>query len=338
MRLLYICPYLMWLRRVSASRRHDMEAVANHGGVEFHYSGVGWPDWDNKLTGVQNIKRLMPNIDAVIGYKIEGTRIGGVRIPAVRDYRSIGSNYLLVEKLQEAWHGIGGLPGIPFWQQMVDRRVGLCVLSHANDRPRLEEAEKRGIAVEVIHHCAESAVFGAARRSWRGRDIPVVLTGTIGREHYPLRARWRDLQGKVSVAIGTPVHCHARPPHLAKNLAEANQYVQEYADLLGRAKVVLGCSSRYRYALARFPEAAAAGAVHVSDMPDDDVFRDGLGKHIVEVDPEANDAELVGAVRTAMEDDGGLEERSEAAWRLWREAYTQEHFAERFVAAVERCL
>jgi len=336
MRILYLCPSLLWNRRVSASRRHDVEAVAHHGGVEFHTSGVGWPDWDEKLTATVNVRRIMPNCDAVWVYKLDGTRVSGITVPAAKGYADLGLDYLVVEKQQESWWP--GPKPPPAWKQMVDRRVGLCILSHANDRPRLEKAEKQGVAVEVIHHCAESAVFGAARRSWRGRDLAVILTGTIGREHYPLRARWRELQMKVSVAIGTPVHMHTRPPHLAKNLMEANQYVQAYANLLGRAKIVLGCSSRYQYALARFPEAAAAGAVHVSDMPDDEVFQGGLGKHIVEVKADASDAELVEAVRTAWEDEDSLERRSNGAWRLWRENLTQEKFAERFVQAVEKCL
>ena len=90
-----------------------------------------------------------------------------------------------------------------------------------------------------MYHCAEASVFGAARRPWEKKDIAVALTGTIGREHYPLRTRWQRLCHEISAAVGEPVLCHPRPPHLATDLESANRHVALYAEILGRAKLVL---------------------------------------------------------------------------------------------------
>ena len=340
MRILCLYPRLIWERRVSASRRHDVEALARHPGVSLRMSGAGWPDWDDRATGLENVRRIMPDADAVYEYKMDGTRVSGVAVPPILEHREIGRRYLVVEKMQEChWGDPGSVPGVaPAWQQMVDRRVGLCILSHANDAPRLAGAERAGVAVRVIPHCAEATLFGAAKRPWGARDIPVLLTGVVGQEHYPLRTRWAALAGRIGMAMGLPVRVHPRPPHMAADEADARRLRGEYAELLGRAKLVLGCASKWRYALARFPEAAAAGAVHVSDMPDDAAFRRGLGRHIMEVEAGAADCDLIRAVVDAWDDQAGLRRRSEAAWRQWREELTWDLWAERFVKEVRTCL
>lgn len=104
MQILYLCPSVIWNRRVSASRRHDVEAVARHGGVKLHWSGQGWPDWDDNQTAVNNVRRIMPNVDACWCYKLHGTKVSGVTVPPAKDVGELGSRHLVVEKQHRACH------------------------------------------------------------------------------------------------------------------------------------------------------------------------------------------------------------------------------------------
>lgn len=310
-----------------------MKAVQRRPDVDVILSGVGWPDWDNNIPAVENLKRVMPDCDVVWWYKPEGNPRKNV--PETNRFRNLADTMLIVEKWQECWHGEAG-PNDPqpVWTQCVDRRVHLAILSHANDVPRMAEAAKRGVTVAVIPHGAEPEVFAHAAQGWPGRKIDVLLTGSIGPNHYPLRTRWKALMD----ADRLPGKCclHAHPGYWFNGEAQAEAKVRDYAANLGKSKIILGCSSRWRYPLARFAEAAMAGAVHVSDIPERPP--EGYEDFIVPVEADWPDERLIRTVADLLADEARLRAMGERAQATARRSFTWDIWAERFVDAVKQTL
>jgi len=301
--------------------------------VTLKMSGYGWPDWRQADTALANVQRIMPDADCVYTYKLAGNPRKGV--PAANDPAGIADQYLAVQKWQEAWWaGTGPNDPEPAWKQAVAERIGLAILSHANDVPRMTEAAKRGVTVAVIPHGAEPEVFAHAAQGWPGRKIDVLLTGSIGPNHYPLRTRWKALMD----AGRLPGKCclHAHPGYWFNGEAQAEAKVRDYAANLGKSKIILGCSSRWRYPLARFAEAAMAGAVHVSDMPERPP--EGYEDFIVPVKADWPDERLIRTVADLLADEARLRAMGERAQATARRSFTWDIWAERFVDAVKQTL
>jgi hypothetical protein len=310
-----------------------VKALERRPDVTLKMSGYGWPDWQQNDTALANVRRIMRDADCVYTYKIGGNPRKGV--PAANDPGSIADGYLVVQKWQEMWWtGTGPNDPEPAWKQAVAERVGLAILSHANDVPRMMEAAKRGVQVAVIPHAAEPQVFAQAAQEWPGRKIDVLLTGSIGENHYPLRGRWQKLMqdGRLPGAC----YQHPHPGYWFNGEQQAEARVRDYAQNLGKSKIVLGCTSRHRYELARFPEAAMAGAIHVSDMPE--IPLKGYEDFIVPVEADWSDERLIQTVADLLADKQKLSVMSERAQATARQSFTWEKWADRFVDAVKRTL
>ena len=333
MRILVLMPQQLWSSRLSASRRHDVKALERRPGVTLKISGFGWPDWQQNDTALANVRRIMPDADCVYTYKISGNPRKGV--PAANDPASISNGYLVVQKLQEAWWtGTGPNDPEPAWKLLARERVGLAIMSHANDVPRMMEAAKQGMIVAVIPHAAEPGVFAQAAQKWPGRKIDVLLTGSVSSNHYPLRTRWKALMD--AGRLPGKVYLHPHPGCWFNGEAACEARVREYAQNLGKSKIVIGCSSRHRYELARFPEAAMAGAIHVSDMPE--IPPKGYEDFIVPVEADWPDERLIKTVADLLADETKLRAMSAMAQATAICSFTWEKWADRFVDAVKKTL
>lgn len=110
------------------------------------------------------------------------------------------------------------------------------------------------------------------------RDIDVLLVGRVENRLYDLRVRWARLieQGAWSNAVHRPVFYNQAGRWSEKRISEQQD---EFAALLRRARIVLTCSSYWRYMLQKFTEIAASGAFIISDVPSGapQQFTDNIG-------------------------------------------------------------
>jgi hypothetical protein len=118
--------------------------------------------------------------------------------------------------------------------------------------------------------------------------------------------------------------------------ADALAQVGAYAAQLGQAKIVLVDSSRYRYPLSKYTEAAMAGALVVGDMPA--CAPPGFADFLVEIDRRASDREIVATVSEWLENNSARSRRAECGRQLALARYTQEHYAAVWVQAARELL
>lgn len=328
MKILVLYPKLLWEKRQSASRRHDIEALGNRCDVILKMSGQGWPDWDNSLTALENVIKIMPDCDTVYTYKLKGN--AGLEIPPVIDAKGLSSGFFVTQRFQECWEPNKAWgPTKKISDFILSEGVDLAILSHANDRKRLRKAEKNGVQVAVIPIAAKSAIFAEAAKPWNERDIDILLTGNIGSRHYPLRVRYEKL-----ITLGKlpgKCHIHKRPGSWAADINDADAKVKEFASVLGRAKISLCCSSKYKYPLAKYVESAMAGCCVVGDMPEDppDEYR----QFVRPIKTWWSDRRMAKQISKYLEE-ADSQAYAERGQEIVLDSLTWEKWAEKFIQAV----
>jgi hypothetical protein len=328
--ILAVWPKYLWDRKQSPSRRFYQRALAAHPDVRMHLTGPGFPDWNDALTGMQNIGCIMPDCHAVLSYKA----LGGCEYGRVDKPDEVARHVLTIEQFNECWPSTSELGGEihPGVGSVVDycrgAHIRLVIIHHENDRPRVAELESDGARVVHIPHAAHP-LFAWHAKPWSERS-GILLTGSLNREHYPLRCRMHDLikAGKIPGARYFP-----RPPNYTNSTDASDALVRDYAEALGSCCVKLGCSSIWGYQLQHYSEAAMAGCAHVADMPD--AVGPEFSKMLKSVQPDCTDDELLSAIEAAMHYGEAMGRRAqEVAQRL----YTTDIYAERLVSAIRGCL
>jgi len=318
---------------LAASRRHDIQALDRRPDVVLKMTGQGWDEWDNSKPAIENAKRIMPDADCVYTYKLKGNeRLG---IPPVVDAKRLGGGFLVVQKFQEGWEPNKAWgPTKRISDFILSEGVGLAILSHANDRIRLKKAEANGVRVAVIPIAADPDVFSVASRPWEDRDIDILLTGNIGLEHYPLRSKFAAVinGGKLPGLC----HIHSHPGSWAESIDDAEKKVREFADLLGRSKISLCCSSKHKYPLAKYVESAMAGCRVVGDMPDE-----APAEYLEFLDPietswidRWTNRRIVAQIKNSQEDPE-IQAKAEYGRQVVLKNLTWDHWAEYFIRAIE---
>lgn len=328
LRIAVVWPHRLWQTKQSPARRHYVLAVSDRDDVELTITGPGFRGWDLQQSPSENVFRDVPGCQVVWGYKLSGCE----DTPCLIDDR-IANECVVVENFNECWAGtVEGFPGKmhpgadTVAKECIKARMTLAILHHANDIPRLKDAADAGIKIVHIPHCADKRFFMQSV-PWEKRS-GIILTGVSGGVHYPLRKRWADLIRRKKID-GKII---SRPSNYTRSPEESDQRVLEYADHLNRCAVKLGGSSKWRYALNHYVEAAMSGCVQVADMPE--LAPDGYDQMIYPVSPDASDKELIEAVERAHEQAKTLGERAREASKN----FTTARYADDFVRHVRSCL
>jgi len=319
--VLCLYPHLFWTRKMSPVRRHSIRAIARRDDVELVLSGPGWPDYDVARPVQDNLARLMPDADVVLWYKPLGTN----EVPPLIRPRELKVPACL--RFNEAWW-----PWRRAMKEVIASGTELVICHHANDVRRFRRF--RGVEPLVRHvpHCAERTIFEPVALPQSERPIPVLLTGKVHRRTYPLRSRFERWirSGRL------PGQVREHPTYELPTEADVLAQVQDYAHQLGQARIVVVDSSRYRYPLSKYTEAAMAGALVVGDMPESPP--PGFADFVVRIDPRASDRKILATVLRWLEDESARTERAERGRRILLARYTQEHYAAAWVNAVGELL
>lgn len=322
LKVLALFPRTYWERKHSPVRRHAIQAIQQHPKIECVISGQGWDDYDPSESLSENMRRLMPDdCDVVWMYKPNG---GGKperppHVPLLKDWKNVDA--LKVISLNEFW-----------WDLETRKRevdgFDLAIAHHENDLSRLKET---GIDAIHIPHCADADVF---RRDtpFQDRKIDCLITGSISENHYPLRCRLRSMvvSGQVSGEL------RAHPGYWQSNLSVNDAQVRNYADHLGNAKISLCCASKWGYALGKLTESAQAGCLIVSDMPNDKLFQETLGKYIVEIDSKMSDGQIVEIIKDWLSRPLELIELAKAGQQMALTKFSMQRYADRFYDVVSQ--
>ena len=320
LKVLTLFPKTYWEKKHSPVRRHAIQAIQQHSQIDCVISGQGWDNYNLNETLSNNMCRLMPDgCDVVWMYKPNG---GGrperpPHVPPLAEWKQIDA--LKIISLNEFW-----------WDLETRKRevdgFDLAIAHHENDLPRFEEV---GISAIHIPHSANTGVF-YQNKPIAERTIDCLITGSISEDHYPLRCRLRNLV----VSEKLPGELRAHPGYWQSNLSTNDAQVRNYAEHLGNAKISLCCASKWGYALGKLVESMQVGCLVVCDMPNDRLFQTTLGKHIVEINNQMGDEQIVEIVRDWLSRPLELIECAKMGQELAVAEFSMQRYADRFYAAI----
>jgi hypothetical protein len=273
-------------------------------------TGPGWPDWyENESVG-RNIELAMRGqtgerkAQMAVVYQIGEVKDSPVPTCVV---------------IQEAYDRPKTLRTI----REVDAK--LVVFTYANEVPQYQdELESEGRAVVTIPHSGDEELF---RKYGEEKTIDVLIVGSMNQTVYPHRARlarlvWRELRKRGYRVEWLPHPGYTLPP-------KSGLVGEAYARKINRSKLVVTCTSRHRYALAKLVEIPLCWALPVSDLPGE------RGKFFEEtmlhVEPWRLDREILASIEDVLDDEENWLRRVKIAREKVEARLTMKDWAERFV-------
>lgn len=316
MNFLHLVPKRTYDQKMARERFRWMAAVQEqllpigHG---VHTTGPGWHDWDETASAAANVDRFvadarrepeaMPHL--VVAYQVEGLRGSSVPVAVI---------------LQEAYDRPKTLTTV----REIDAK--LVVFTYQNELPQYRaEFEAEGRTCVAIPHSADDEVF---RDYAREKTIDVLIAGNMNQSVYPFRNRlarlaWRTLRKRGYQVKWLPHPGYTLPPKPGTLVGEA------YAREVNAAKLVITCTSRYKYALSKLVEIPLCHALPVSDVPAE---RQGFFRQTqLVVEPWMLDREIQQAMEDLLDDPDRLTHRIKVAREKVEFRLTMKYWAERFI-------
>jgi hypothetical protein len=314
MNVLFLVPRSVYETKMARERFRWMAAVNAHvypHGV--HVTGPGWPDWKEGASPVDNIKWYL--LDRKHDREVHPHLVVTYMVDDLQ-----GSPIPTVVILQEAYNRP------KTWRTIRATDAKLVVFTYANEVPQYEaDLAAEGRQVVVIPHSGDETLF---KDYGEPKDIDILIVGNMNQAIYPFRRRlaalaWRELRKRAYRVVRLPHPGYALPVKPGCAVGE------DYARLLNRSRLVITCTSRYKYALTKLVEIPLARALPVSDIPEE---RQAFFKQtVLHVEPWMLDREIRTAMEDCLDDEDAWAQRVKVAHDKVEVRLTMKFWAERFV-------
>jgi len=318
MNFLHLVPKSVYDTKMARERMRWMDyvhvQVAQIGHL-VHTTGPGWGDWDEKNGVGRNIDKCLER------------QTGEQRAQLVVAYEMGEVKYSPIPTcviIQEAYDRPKTLRTIR------EADAKLVVFTYANEVPQYrDELESEGRAVVTIPHSGDEDLF---RDFGEEKTIDVLIVGSMNQLIYPVRARlarlaWRELR-KRGYRVEWLRHPGYTLPPKSGLVGEA------YARKINQSRLVVTCTSRHRYALAKLAEIPLCMSLPISDLPGErERFFEQTTLH---VDPWRLDREILSSIEDVLDDEEDWCRRVKIAHEKVAARLTMKDWAERFVYYARR--
>ncbi len=293
MKILYLCSKIYWDTKMSRVRFQSMNSIGKHPNIDLVNSGPGWPGYKNVP---QIVKEHAP--DLVIWYKplkMEG--FNNITVPTCLRYNEMWDIEWTTKEIKES-------------------KTTFVVCHHQNDIKNYSHFPNI-----LFHnpHCAEKMVF---KNYGLKKEYDILFAGVLSDSIYPFRGRLKR------VAERLPGIKFKLLRHPGYRIPSVDEQVVNYAKELNKAKVVITCTSKYKYALAKFSEIPMCHSLLCADIPDEN--HDWYEKWMWKINDKMSDQELANILLEMVNNNEkriSLIERGVSANMSNR---TQEDYATRF--------
>jgi hypothetical protein len=231
--------------------------------------------------------------------------------------------------------GMSSVPNIPkimIYNEMYNVRSCLqeiqvsgtknIICHHENDIPKY--AELTDVTFHHLPHHIPSEIFKDYELP---KQFDVMLAGVISSKVYPFRERMKKLLEQNhwdSAAIRE---------HPGYRVMNPEQQLIQYAKDLSKARIVITCSSIYKYALAKFPEIMACRSLVASDIPDE--RHDWFRRNIIEIHNGMSNSQIIDAINYWLERPEEMQAKTDAAYKDVHENLTIDKWVGKFLSIAE---
>lgn len=317
--ILYLVNYKTYKSKMSRVRFHGIHALSKK--CNLTYSGLGWDNYDSKLTVQQNIDKMNIEFDLVIGYKpLELLKFKNIIPLKCIRYNEM---YNFVETLNE----------------IEKSNADIVICHHENDMKTYESyysnyhgQKNKNVKFYHIPHCTEKTIFKDYKQK---KDIDILLAGKISgknslkEQHYPLRLRFQKLIPELSKRF--KVHEYN---HVGYNITDAdkNHSQIEFAKIINRAKICLTCSGLPKSRFGKYIEIPSCNSVVAGDIPDQD--QDDFKKFVIEINVNMSDEEIIDKISYYLNNQAEFKKIQKNGFD-WSQKYSQEWYADRVLSILD---
>lgn len=333
-RVLWVSEFEVYTTSMSRWYFHTFESFKQLPGVEAYLWGPGFQGWDDTLTTSQNINKRWGDplyFDFLMNHTFK--RNDG------RDWLGIGTPATPVA----VWHH-----ECTYNERLPTKDISIVlpcsheanIVFHAYAGNMAYYSAQSSVGDRLLWHLPHAVhlpLMSSQSNPLSDRKTDVLLVGRIW-SVYPLRQRFQKLieDGKMP---GKAVH-YQHPGYWfpdgpdSRTPEAVEKQGAEYLRQLENAKIVLMCTSKRRYAVRKYMEAAAAGALIIADIPEEreDEFR----KFVVEVNLTDSDDVLIETVRWWLDHPKERIERATLGQKIVLSKYRSDMASKSIVTAMKR--
>eukprot|EP00727_Mastigamoeba_balamuthi_P000006 m51a1_g10001 hypothetical protein (437) ;mRNA; r:76748-78238 len=342
-RVLFTCDWDYYITCVSRWFIHLYEQMAETPGVEARLWGPGFPGWDHSRPLLDNVRAggmgggaFEPDFVFRLHFYHNRTYAERYRIGSADEFgaRSAGDPPVALW-----YHECVAFEKLPTASRELvfecpPLNADVMFFAYANHMAYYPHLAPGRLLVHqpLVAHAKMLANSDPASE----RQIDVLLVGAIGKQWYELRPKYHRLIKRGLMPGKAKWYKH--PPYYlpetgsAPSLADAE--ARKFVELLEDAKIVLTDSSKRKYAVRKYMEIAAAGALIIGDIPGEreEEFR----RFVVELQPNSTDDEIVSTVRWWLEHKEERLRRAAIGQKIVLEHYTTRHAAANVLDAMRR--
>lgn len=317
--ILYLVNHKTYKSKMSRVRFHGIYALSKK--CNLVYSGLGWDNYDPKLSVQDNIEKLKINFDLVIAYKpLELIKFKNIKFKKCIRFNEM---YNFNETLNE----------------IEKSNADIVICHHENDMKTYESyysnyhgQKNTNVKFYHIPHCTEKTIFKDYKMK---KDIDILLAGKIGgknslkENHYPLRMRLKNLLPELSKKF--KIHEYN---HVGYNITNAdNNHTQiEFAKFLNRSRICLTCSGLPKSRFGKYIEIPSCNSVIAGDLPDQD--QDDFKKFVIEINRTMTNKEIIDKISYYLNNKTELNKKRQEGLN-WSRKYSQEWYADQLLSILD---
>jgi hypothetical protein len=285
MRILFLCGLDYVKTKLCRVRFQVPEFLALVSGIEVFWDGTGYDGWVDCLTSYNKYKP-----DVILWYK-PFTLNGYDKLPNMPKILTYNETYMLEDTKKE----------------ILESKSNIIVLHHQNVVKDFTDLASRGLWVVNIPHCINPKVFKDYGHS---KTIDILFAGVNSPQIYPLRDRWMHvLQSHRLSEYKIVVRDHP-----GYSIVNVDNQVRDFAEQINRAKIVVTCSSVFKYALTKYIEIPMCNSLCVADLPDE--RHDFFEQFIEPVTLDMTDDQLIDVLIKCLKDDKYRQDKCDVGMEL----------------------
>jgi spore maturation protein CgeB len=206
--------------------------------------------------------------------------------------------------------------------------IDLVIFHHLNDMIKMSKrVDFRGIYVENIPRLVETSIF---RDFGEKKIYDLLLIGHTNRNVYPFRCRLGDIV--KSRVFNKYVKSTVRHP--GYEIASPMKVQENFSREINKAKIVITCSSKFKYALSKYVEVPRSHALLAADLPDE--RHSFYSSYMLVLDPNDSDASICSALLYWLIHDSEREELTKKGYDLVSKERNSTVYANNFVNIVSK--
>jgi hypothetical protein len=306
MKILFLVNQQTYHTKMSRVRFHGIRALEKIATVR--YWGLNWPNYNKNWTVQKNLDNMQDKFNICITFNpVEYPTLKDINIPKCIRYNEMWNIKWAVNQIKKCGSH-------------------LVICHHLNDYEKYKKMNFPGVKFAYIGHCAEKTIFKNYNLK---KEYDILIAGAISNIHYPLRNRFL----RLLPFLRKKYKCHQHP-HPGYDLKDAHtdRYLKEYAIKVNKSKIVLACTSKYRYRLGKYIEIPMCGTSAIcGDLPDDNV--DDYS-YVIEINNSMTDKEIIDKISYYLDNENKRLEKVKKGVDFAKN-YTQEHYAERLLKEIQ---